>query len=112
MLIILYFIGILLQDWIFLVVYIDGIIITSYDQKRTEELKALQTFHTKDPGNLKYSELLVCIKIILTFEETCYMFLADTRMFRSKPMDPNTKLDNERGYLLFNACRYKKLVES
>lgn len=107
---------------IFLVVYVDDIIITGNDEKGICDLKTYlnDQFQTKDLGKLKY---FLGIEVARSARGMCLMqrkytlnLLKDAGMLGCKPvenpMDPNTKLmkDEDAGPLYIDTGRYRRLV--
>ncbi|GAA0154193.1 transmembrane signal receptor [Lithospermum erythrorhizon] len=104
---------------IFLIVYVDDIVITCDDVFGIQRLKEFlhSKFQTKHFGSLKY---LLRIEVVRSNRGICinqrkYIdLLEDTRMSSCKPvdspMDPNFKHDIESGELLEDPGQYRRLV--
>ena len=105
---------------IYLVVYVDDIVITGSDQNGIQKLKQhlFTHFQTKDLGKLKY---FMGIKItqsssgvVLSQRKYALDILEETGMLDYKPvdspMDPNVKLVPGQGESLGDLGRYRRLV--
>ncbi|KAL1291116.1 hypothetical protein AAHE18_20G178400 [Arachis hypogaea] len=105
---------------IYLVVYVDDIVITGDDHEGITQLKQhlLDHFQTKDMGKLKYflgievaqSNAGICIsqrKYALDILEETGML--DSRLVDTT-MDPNTKLSPDQGEPLADPGRYRRLI--
>ena len=105
---------------IYLIVYVDDIVITGNDQDGIQILKQhlFSHFQTKDLGKLKYflsieiaqsNSGVVIFQIKYTLD-----ILTDTGMLDCKPvdtpMDPNVKLVPSQGELLRDSERYRRLI--
>ncbi|KAM3291620.1 putative mitochondrial protein like [Capsicum chacoense] len=105
---------------IFLVVYVDNIVITGNDPEGTSQLKQhlFSHFQTKDLGKLKYilgievAQSKTSIAILLRnyaldiLEESCMLNCKPI----DTPMDPNIKLVPGQGEPLKDPGRYRRLV--
>ena len=105
---------------IYLVVYVDDIVITGSDQDGIKKLKQhlFSHFHIKDLGKLKYflgNEVAQSnSEVVISQRKYTFDILADTVMLDYKPvdtsMDPNVKLVPGQGELLRDPRRYRRLV--
>ncbi|QHO14032.1 Retrovirus-related Pol polyprotein [Arachis hypogaea] len=105
---------------IYLVVYVDDIVITGDDHEGITQLKQhlFDHFQTKDMGKLKYflgievaqSNAGICI----SQRKYALDILEETGMLDSRPvdtpMDPNTKLSPNQGEPLADPGRYRRLI--
>ena len=89
------------KQCIYLIVYVDDILITGNDQDGIQRLKHLFShFHTKDLGKLKYFLGIEIAQskssVIMNQRKYALEILKDTSMLDCKlvdtPMDPNVKL--------------------
>ena len=96
---------------IFLIVYVDDIIITGDDKQDIDDLRYLQnSFRTKDLGKLRYFLGIEVAQskegISLSQRKYVLDILEETGLLGSKPvetpMDPNVKLYEDQGELLSN----------
>ena len=105
---------------IYLIVYVDDIVIIDSDQNGIQKLKQhiFNHFQTKDLGKLKY---FLSIKVaqsnsgvVISQRKYTLGILVDTIMLDCKPvdtpMDPNVKLEPGQGELLRDPGRYRRLV--
>ena len=105
---------------IYLIVYVDDIVIISTDQDGIQKLKQhlFSHFQTKDLGKLKY---FLGIEVaqsnsgeVISQRKYTLDILTDTGMLDCKPvdtpMDPNVKLVPSQGELLRDPGRYRRLV--
>ena len=107
-------------ECIYLIVYVDDIIITGSDQDVIQKLKQhlFSHFQTKDLGKLKYFlgiEVAQSNSRMVIFQRKYTLdILTDTGMLDCKPvdnpMDPNVKLVLGQGELLRDPGRYRRLV--
>ncbi|KAL6290819.1 hypothetical protein ACE6H2_008329 [Prunus campanulata] len=105
---------------IFLLVYVDDIIITGTDAATISIIKNLlhQRFHLKDLGDLKYFlgiEVSRSSKgLYLSQRKYALDILKDSGLIGARPtffpMEQNLKLNNEDGELLHNPETYRRLV--
>ncbi|GAB2293069.1 Belongs to the helicase [Dionaea muscipula] len=105
---------------LFLVVYVDDIVITGSDDTQITALKAFlqQQFHTKDIGSLRYFlgiEVARCQReIFLPQLKYALDLLYDTRMLGTKPnntpMLPGMQLIPEEGDAYSDPDRYRHVV--
>jgi hypothetical protein len=105
---------------VFLIVYVDDIIVTGDDQQGIAELKAyLQSqFHTKDLGQLRYFLGIEVARndkgISLCQRKYVLDILEETGLMGCKPiatpMDPGVKLCIDKGEPLQNPEQYRRLV--
>lgn len=105
---------------VILLVYVDDIIITGSDGNGIQRLKQFlqQKFNTKDLGRLRYflgvEVAYSDAGIALSQRKYTLDILADARLQDCKPvdtpMDPLGKLDNEKGDLLHDPEKYRRLV--
>ena len=105
---------------IYLIVYVDDIIITGSDQDGIQKLKQhlFNHFQTKDLGKLKYFLGIEVAqsnsKVVISQRKYTVDILTDTGMLYCKPvdtpMDPNAKLVSGQGELLRDPRRYRRLV--
>ncbi|KAL3749975.1 hypothetical protein ACJRO7_011017 [Eucalyptus globulus] len=105
---------------LFLIVYVDDIIITGDDLVGITELKTYlqQQFQTKDLGKLKYFlgiEVAQSHKgVVLSQRKYVLNLLTETGMLGSKPLDSpmeqGVKLVADGGEILNNPERYRRLV--
>ena len=101
---------------IYLIVYIDDIVITSNDQDGIQKLKQhfFSHFQTKDLGKLKYFLGIEVAQsnseVVISQRKYTLDILTDTGMLDCKPvdtpMDPNVKLESGQGKLLRDLGRY------
>ena len=105
---------------IYLIVYVDDIVITGSNQDGIQKLKQrlFNHFQTKDLGKLKYFLGIEVAqsnsrKVISQRKYTLHI-LTNTSLLDYKPvdtpMDPNVKLVPSQGELLQNPKRYRRLV--
>ena len=102
---------------IYLIVYVDGIVITGNDQDGIQKLKQ-HLFSQKTWGNSKYFLGIEVAQsnsgVVISQRKYTLDILADTRMLDCKPidtpMDPNVKLVPGPGELLRDPRRYQQLV--
>ena len=104
---------------IYLVVYVDEIVITSSDQNGIQKLKQhlFTHFQTKDLGKLKYFLGIEIAQsssgMVLSQRKYALDNLEETGMLDCKPvdspMDPNVKLISGQGEPLGNHGRYRRL---
>ena len=105
---------------IYLIVYMDDIIITSNDHDGIQKLKQhlFSHFQTKDLGKLKYFLGIEVAQsnsgVVISQRKYTLDILADTGMLDYKPvdtpMDPNVKLVPGQEELLRDPRRYQRLV--
>ena len=108
------------EQCIYLIVYVNDIVIISSDQDGIRKLKQhlFSHFQTKDLGNLKY---FLGIKIaqsnsgvVISQKKYTLDILVDTSMLNCKPidtpMDPNVKLVPSQGEPRRDSGRYRRLV--
>ncbi|RVX22062.1 Retrovirus-related Pol polyprotein from transposon RE1 [Vitis vinifera] len=105
---------------IYLVVYVDDIVITDSDQDGIQKLKQhlFTHFQTKDLGKLKYFLGIEIAQsssgVVLSQRKYALDILEETGMLDCKPvhtpMDPNVKLVPGQGELLGDPGRYRRLV--
>ena len=105
---------------IYLIVYVDDIVITSTDQDGIQKLKQhlFSHFQTKDLGKLKYFLGIEVpqsnSRVVISQRKYTLNILTDTGMLDCKPvdtsMDPNVKLVPSQGELLRDPERYRRLV--
>ena len=105
---------------IYLIVYVDDIVITGSDQDGIQKLKQhlFNHFQTKDLGKLKYSlgiEIAQSNSGVVIFQMKYTLdILTDTGMLDCKPvdtpMDMNVKLVPSQGELLRDLGRYRRLL--
>ncbi len=105
---------------IILIVYVDDIVITGDDNVGIQSLKSfLQTkFQTKDLGSLRYflGIEVARSKMGINLSQRKYVLdlLEETGLLGAKsvdsPMEPNVKLDAEKGEYLGDPSRYRRLV--
>ncbi|KAJ9685079.1 hypothetical protein PVL29_017204 [Vitis rotundifolia] len=105
---------------IYLVVYVDDIVITSSDQNGIQNLKQhlFTHFQTKDLGKLKYFlriEIAQSSSGVVLFQRKYALdILEETGMLDCKPvdtpMDPNVKLIPGQGEPLGDPGRYRRLI--
>ncbi|RVX09440.1 Retrovirus-related Pol polyprotein from transposon RE2 [Vitis vinifera] len=106
---------------IYLVVYVDDIVITSSDQNGIQELKQhlFTHFQTKDLGKLKYFLGIEIAQsnsgVVLSQRKYALNILEEIGMLNCKPvgtpMDPNVKLIPGQGEPLGDPRRYRRLVD-
>ncbi|RVW26625.1 Retrovirus-related Pol polyprotein from transposon RE1 [Vitis vinifera] len=109
-----------LGQCIYLVVYVDNIVITGSDQDGIQKLKQhlFTHFQTKDLGKLKYFLGIEIAQsssgVILSQRKYALDILEETGMLDCKPvdtpMDPNVKLVPGQGEPLGDPGRYRRLV--
>ncbi|RVW65705.1 Retrovirus-related Pol polyprotein from transposon RE2 [Vitis vinifera] len=109
-----------LGQCIYLVVYVDDIVITGSDQDGIQKLKQhfFTHFHTKDLGKLKYFLGIEIAQsssgVVLSQRKYALDILEETGMLDCKsvdtPMDPNIKLVPGQGEPLGDLGRYRRLV--
>ncbi|KAJ9708908.1 hypothetical protein PVL29_000753 [Vitis rotundifolia] len=109
-----------LGQCIYLVVYVDDIVITGSDQDGIQKLKQhlFTHFQTKDLGKLKYFLGIEIAQsssgVVLSQRKYALDILEETGMLDCKPvdtpMDPNVKLVPGQGEPLGNPGRYRRLV--
>jgi len=105
---------------IYLIVYVDDIVITGKDIVGISQLKEhlCRRFQTKDLGNLKYFLDIEVAQskhgVVISQRKYVLDILQETGMIDCKPvespMDPNQKLTTEEGELFFDPERYRRLV--
>ena len=105
---------------IYLIVYVDDIVITGNDQYGIQKLKQHLSnhFQTKDLGKLKYFLGIEVAQsnsgMVISQSKYTLDILADTGMFDCKlvdtPMDPNVKLVLGHGEPLRDPGRYRRLI--
>ena len=105
---------------IYLVVYVDDIVITGSDQNDIQKLKQhiFTHFQTKDLGKLKYFLRIEIAQsssgVVLSQRKYALDILEETSMLDCKPvdtpMDPNVKLIPGQGEPLGDLGRYRRLV--
>ena len=105
---------------IYLVVYVDDIVITGSDQDGIHKLKQhlFTHFQTKDLGKLKYFLRIKIAQsssgVVLSQRKYALHILEETGMLDCKPvdtpMDPNVKLVPGQGESLGDPGRYRRLV--
>nr|CAN78715.1 hypothetical protein VITISV_030863 [Vitis vinifera] len=109
-----------LGQCIYLVVYVDNIVITGSDQDGIQKLKQylFTHFQTKDLGKLKYFLGIEIAQsssgVVLSQRKYALDILEETGMLDCKPvdipMDPNVKLVRGQGEPLGDPGRYRQLV--
>ncbi|RVW49109.1 Retrovirus-related Pol polyprotein from transposon RE1 [Vitis vinifera] len=109
-----------LGQCIYLVVYVDDIVITGSDQDDIQKLKQhlFTHFQTKDLGKLKYFLGIEIAQssfgVVLSQRKYALDILEETGMLDCKPvdtpMDPNVKLVPGQGEPLGDPGRYRRLV--
>ncbi|KAJ9682081.1 hypothetical protein PVL29_018120 [Vitis rotundifolia] len=109
-----------LGQCIYLVVYVDDIVITGSDQDGIQKLKQhlFTHFQTKDLGKLKYFLGIEIAQsssgVVLSQRKYALNILEETGMLDCKPvdtpMDPNVKLVPGQGEPLGDPGRYRRLV--
>ena len=105
---------------IYLVVYVDDIVITGSDQDGIQKLKQhlFTHFQTKDLGKLKYFLGIEIAQsssgVVLSHRKYALDILEETGMLDCKPvdtpMDPNVKLVPGQGESFGDRGRYRRLV--
>ncbi|XP_070031131.1 uncharacterized mitochondrial protein AtMg00810-like [Nicotiana tomentosiformis] len=107
---------------IFLIIYVDDIVITGDDHESIIQLKQhlSSQFQTKDMGKLKYFLSIEVAQsgngngIVISQRKYALDILEDTGMLNCKlvdsPMNPNTKLVPGQGKPLKDPGRYRRLV--
>ena len=105
---------------IYLIVYVDDIVITSGDQDAIQKLKQhiFSHFQTKDLGKLKYFLGIEVAQsnsgVVISQRKYTLDILADTGMLDCKPvdtsMDPIVKLVPSQGEPPRDPWRYRRLV--
>ncbi|RVW82270.1 Retrovirus-related Pol polyprotein from transposon RE1 [Vitis vinifera] len=105
---------------IYLVVYVDDIVITGSDQNGIQNLKQhiFTHFQTKDLGKLKYFLRIEIAQsssdVVLSQRKYALDILEETSMLDCKPVDtpmePNVKLISGQGEPLGDFGRYRRLV--
>ena len=105
---------------IYLIVYVDDIVITGTDQDGTQKLKQhlFNHFQTKYLGKLKYFLGIEVAqsnsRVVISQRKYTLDILTNTGMLDCKPvdtpMDPNVKLVPSQGELLRDPGRYRRLV--
>ena len=105
---------------IYLIVYVDDIVIIGSDQDSIQKLKQhlFNHFQTKDLGKLKYFLGIEIVQsnsgVVISQKKHTLDILRDTGMFDYKhidtPMDLNVKLVPSQGELLQDSRRYRRLV--
>ena len=105
---------------IYLIVYMDDIVIIGIDQDGIQKLKQhlFSHFQTKDLGKLKYFLGIKVAqsnsRVVISQRKYTLDILTDTGMLDYKPvdtpMDPNVKLVPSQGELLRDLGRYRRLV--
>ncbi|RVW48432.1 Retrovirus-related Pol polyprotein from transposon TNT 1-94 [Vitis vinifera] len=111
-----------LGQCIYLVVYMDDIVITGSDQDGIQKLKQhlFTHFQTKDLGKLKYFLGIEIAQsssgVVLSQRKYALDILEETGMLDCKPvdtpMDPNVKLVPGQGEPLGDPGRYRRLVDA
>ncbi|CAH9066949.1 unnamed protein product [Cuscuta europaea] len=106
---------------IYLVVYVDDIVITSSDDQGIALLKQhlFSKFQTKDLGKLRYFLGIEVVQsqdgIALSQRKYALDILEETGLLDCRPvdtpMDPNVKLLSEQGDLLPNKEKYRRLID-
>ena len=108
-----------LGQCIYLVVYVDDIVITQSDQDGIQKLKQhlFTHFQIKDLGKLKYFlgiEIAQSSYVVISQRKYALDILEETGMLDCKPvdtpMDPNVKLVPRQGESLGDPGRYRRLV--
>jgi hypothetical protein len=109
-----------LNKVIYLVVYVDDIVITGDDQEGIKDLKKhlFNNFHTKDLGRLRYFLGIEVAQskdgIAISQRKYVLDILEETGMLDCKPvdtpMDPNVKLLQNQGEPYPDPGRYRRLV--
>ena len=105
---------------IYLIVYVDDIVITGSDQDDIQKLKQhlFNHFQTKDLGKLKYFLGIEIAQskfgVVMSQRKYVLDILEETGMLKCKPgdtfMDPNVKLVPGQGEPLQDPRRYRRLV--
>ena len=108
------------RQCIYLIVYVDDIVITGNNQDGIQKLKQhlFNHFKTKDLGKLKYFLGIEVAQsnsgVVISQKKYTLDILADTGMLDCKlvdtPMDPNAKLVPSQGEPLRDPGRYRRLV--
>ena len=109
-----------IKQCIYLIVYVDYIVITNNDQDGIQKLKQHLFIHfqTKDLGKLKYFLSIEVAQsnsgVVISQRKYTLNILTNTIMLDYKPvdtpMDPNVKLVPGQGELLLDPGRYQRLV--
>ena len=102
---------------IYLIVYVDDIVVTGSDQDGIQKLKQhiFSHFQTKDLGKLKYFLGIEVVQsnfgVVISQIKYTLDILTDTGMLDCKPidtpMDPNVKFLPSQGELLRDRGRYR-----
>ncbi|RVW93037.1 Retrovirus-related Pol polyprotein from transposon RE1 [Vitis vinifera] len=110
------------SQYIYLVVYVDDIIITGSDQRGIQRLKQhlFNHFQTKELGKLKYFLGLEIAQstsgVVMSQRKYALNILEEIGMLECKPvdtpMDPNVKLVLGQGEPLRDPKRYRRLVDT
>ncbi|KAK2437071.1 putative mitochondrial protein [Trifolium repens] len=108
------------QGCIYLIVYVDDIVITGSDQQGILKLKQYLSnqFQTKDLGKLRYFLGIEVAQskdgIVISQRKYAMDILEETGLLNAKPvdtpMDPNVKLLPNQGEPLSDSGRYRRLV--
>ncbi|CAJ2653103.1 unnamed protein product [Trifolium pratense] len=108
------------QGCIYLIVYVDDIVITGSDQQGILHLKQYLSnqFQTKDLGKLRYFLGIEVAQskdgIVISQRKYAMDILEETSLLNAKPvdtpMDPNVKLLPNQGEPLSDSGRYRRLV--
>ncbi|KAK2410134.1 putative mitochondrial protein [Trifolium repens] len=108
------------QGCIYLIVYVDDIVITGSDQQGILQLKQYLSnqFQTKDLGKLRYFLGIEVAQskdgIVISQRKYAMDILEETGLLNAKPvdtpMDPNVKLLPNQGEPLSDSGRYRRLV--
>ncbi|KAK2377577.1 putative mitochondrial protein [Trifolium repens] len=108
------------QGCIYLIVYVDDIVITGSDQQGILQLKQYLSnqFQTKDLGKLRYFLGIEVAQskdgIVISQRKYAMDILEETGLLNAKPvdtpMDPNIKLLPNQGEPLSDSGRYRRLV--
>ena len=108
------------RGYIYLIVYVDDIVITSSDSHGIMEVKQhlCHHFQTKDLDKLRYFLGIEVVQskdgIVLSQRKYAMDILKETSLFGAKPvdtpMDLDVKLLRNKGEPLFDPGRYRRLV--
>ena len=108
------------RQCIYLIVFIDDIVVTGSDQDDIQKLKQylFSHFQRKDLGNLKYFLGIEVVRsnfrVVVSQRKYTLDILADTGMLDCKPVntpiDSNVKLVSGKGESLQDPGRYRRLV--